>query len=174
MGCLGFPHQPGALGLRRRPFLGLFEARRQPDGKRPLLGISELHFFQRFEIEVEIHDPQRRIGIEHHGSRLGDDRLALRVEPVESRRERAGFLAALQLADFLQHDLALLSILLRDFVAPEIVSIDVAMRKPEAAMMRMVLGLTLHDIHGVGARNDRAGGGPQRVQVRLGCLRPDE
>src|SRR5437667_11417648 len=48
------------------------------------------------------------------------------------------------------------------------------MRKPEAAMMRMVLGLTFHDIHGVGARDDRARRRSQRVQVGLGGLRPDE
>ncbi len=158
------------LGLRRR----LFERRSQPDGKAAFLGVTELHVFDGGERDVDVDHAAVAVGVERHLAGFVQQRVALRVQPFEAGLKRALLLAALDRAGLIENNLALLRSLLARFVGPEIETVHVAVREPQAAVMRVVLTLAFHIGHRIRASDDLAGRRAQRVQIRLGCVRSVE
>src|SRR5207253_9586978 len=86
----------------------------------------------------------------------------------------ANIRAALDLANLLHGDPPTVCGLVVGLIVPKIKAVDPLMREPEAALMRMVLGLAFHRLHWKVARNDHARRGPQRVQIRLHRLSATE
>src|SRR5262249_15908483 len=148
----------------------LFERRGQTNREHAFLGVAELHLDLRRERTLEIDLANLRVGVERHAGSLDEQLFAGLGFPEERRGDPTGLLPAREFADALQHDLAfpLPRPLLNGFVAPEVVAVDIAVREPEAAMMRVIVGLARDPRdHRELARDDLAVGRAQRMQVGL-------
>src|SRR6266851_3536003 len=150
--ALGIHHQARALGNCQRLASGFLKRRRQTDGEGTFLGIAESDFCDRGENDVEIDHAPGWLGIERHDARFRQQSFSLGIHPVKSRVNRTRLFSAGETADAIQHDVSVFPTVLGRLVAPEIVTVDTAMAEPKAAMVRVVVSLTLHTFHWITAR----------------------
>ena len=62
----------------------LFQGRRETDGERAFFGVAEFRFFERLEIEVEVHDAQRPF----KGGAGSYDGIMKRVAPLLKMQQK--------------------------------------------------------------------------------------
>ena len=152
---------------------GFLEHRPHANAEGAILGVAEGHGVgRRSESDVEIDDTQLRIGIEGHPPRFGQQLVAGQVGPVESGGDHAPVLPATHPVQLGEDDFAAIGRGVGGFVIPEIETVDLLVREPQAALMRVVgLGdgrLFFNFFHRPHPRHISGGGRAQRMEKRLG------
>src|ERR1039457_2342927 len=141
------------------------------DSEYAVLAIAERHLLDRGERDIEVDGSQRRVAVERHDAVLAQKRYALEVAPFEPRGDGPGVLPALHGAELFQNDLAPVRRGVGSLVVPEVQTVYAIVGEPKPPLMLMVLLLLLlfgDVLHTPYPRDVRAGGGAQRVKVRLG------
>src|ERR1035441_9248151 len=135
-----------------------------------LLGSPEGRFLDGGEGDVEVEGAQRGVAIKRHDAVLTEQRHALQILPFERGRDGPGVRSTLHRAKLFQYDLAAVGRRVGSLVVPEVQAVDAIVGEPDTALMLMVLLVLLlfgDVLHGPHPRDVRAGGGAQRVKVRL-------
>ncbi len=140
----------------------------QTQREEAFLGVAEDDLGHGVERDVEVDGAHRAVSGKEHGAILDQQDLARGIAPFEDRPDNALLRSILNVADFAQHDQALLALALLGFVGPEVDAVDVAVGDPEAALVRVVAAAGLRRFHRIEPGQALAGGAEQRVQVGLG------